>query len=117
MPFRLGLIGQTSDNGWIGFLHLRVYVSRVPDMQTTHGGLPRSVELAQIVVRACQSAGTSELECSVIRLLRQRVNSWGNLHRRRQLVGDEGVAPLTHQRGIQEQGAVKRVTKGLHTLV
>jgi hypothetical protein len=28
--------------------------------------------------------------------LRQRVNAVGNLHRRTQLVGDEGIAPLTY---------------------
>jgi hypothetical protein len=90
---------------------------RAPEVKTTHRKLARGVKIAQIVACACQSARASQHKRSVILLPRQRINSLSNLHRGRQLVGDEGVAPLTHQRRVQEQGAVDGMTKGLGPLV
>jgi len=46
-----------------------------------------------------------------------RVNALGKLHCYAQLVGDEGMAPLTHQRNIQEHWAIQGMTQALRALI
>ena len=51
-------------------------------------------------------------------LLRQRVKAFGNLQRRTQLAGVEGLAPLTDERTILGgRGTFEGTSQGLRTLV
>jgi hypothetical protein len=75
---------------------LRLYLSRAPDLNTTHRVLSRSLEIAHEVERSRESPAGPYDEHRVVLILRERIDTLGNLHRCRQLVSDEGIAPLTH---------------------
>ena len=79
--------------------------------------LSRSLELAQMVEGTGQSAVGTYQERRVGLLLRESINALGDLHRGGQLVGQEAMAPLTGQCGIQQQGTIQRMAQGLGTPV
>ena len=56
----------------------------------------RDADISQKIEGACQNAAGSYHHTRIIQFLRHCVNSLGNLHRGRQLVSVEGIAPLTY---------------------
>src|ERR1700722_11336835 len=102
MPIGERPIVQTSDGGRDDLLHMRLYAFRTPDLKTTRRVFSCGLEFARIVERARKSSASSYHERGIFLFLRQRVNSFGNLHRGGELLVDEGIAPLTYQCQIQK---------------
>src|SRR6516164_2449873 len=113
MPFGQGHLFQTADDWHIDVFRKRLDVSRAPDPNTMHRVLSRGLEIARKVERACQGVVGPNLYHRVILPLRQRVNSFGDLHCSRHLVSEKCIAPLTYECQVKEERTTKRVTQGL----
>src|SRR6516165_9091105 len=114
MPFGQSLEEQTSHGGCGNLIDLTLYASRTPDLDTQHRVFLCYLEITQMVECACQSAAGSYGHRRVILLLCQRVNPFGDLHCRTQLVVDRGIAPLTYQRHIEMHWPIERMTRKTH---
>src|SRR5262249_26372553 len=117
MPFGEGPIAQTDDDWRLGAFHIRLNVSGAPDLNSADRMLLCGLKVARMVERDCQSAIEFDHYRSVILLLLQRVNSFGNPHCRRELVRVEGIAPLTYECHAKEERTVKQTAQGLGALV
>src|SRR5258707_5295974 len=106
-PLARRLIEQTKDGGGVRSFSIILYAPRAPNLNTTHRVLSRGLELAQIVERRYQSLTGSYHYGGVVLLHCQRMDSLRDPQRCTQLVRDIGIAPLSHQRGIQEHSAVE----------
>src|SRR5215831_4522477 len=110
MPPAEGLVAQTNHSGSVEIFCIILYASRPPYLNTTHRVLSRGLELAQIVERRYQRLTGSYHYGGVVLLYCQRTDSLCDPQSRAQLFGDVGIAPLSHQRGIQKYRAVERMT-------
>src|SRR5215469_11344121 len=113
MPVCKCLVAQAADDWRIDVVRTRLDVPRAPDPNTTHRVLARGLEIAQKVECGCETVVGPNHYRSVTLLLRQRVNSFGNLHCRSQFVPVEGIAPLTYECHVKEERTAERVTQGL----
>ena len=86
MPVGQGLIAQTVDDRRIEVFRMRLDASRAPDLNTMPRVFSRGLKIAQKVEYDCQSLVGTYHERWVILFLRQRINSFGNLHRCCELV-------------------------------
>src|SRR5262245_40204928 len=96
---------------------MRLVAARMPDINSTHRESSSGLEIAQKVVRRCQSVARPNHLRRVILLLRERVSSFGNLHRSRQLVSHLCMAPLPYECDVQEPRTIKGMTQRLRTVV
>src|ERR1700675_3980418 len=110
-------MAQTTDDWCIDVFRMRLAVSRAPDLNTMHRVLSSGLEITQKIERGCQRGVGSNHYLWVVLFLRQRVNTFSNLHCCTQLVRHEGKAPLTLQCDIQEHWTIERMTQGLSALV
>src|SRR6516162_5317840 len=89
----------------------------MPDINSTHRESSSGLKITGPVERRCQSVACPNHLRRVILLLRQRVSSFGNLHRSRQLVSHQSMAPLPDECDVQEPRTSERMTQGLGALV
>jgi hypothetical protein len=110
-------IHQTADDWRKVLVHVSLNVSRAPDFYTTHRVLSRGLVITQKDERVCQSAVASNYQRCIVLFLRERVTSFGNLHRCRQLVRELYIAKPSTQCQRQKPGLIQRMTQGLSALV
>src|SRR5260370_26155688 len=113
MPVCICLVAQAADDWRIDVFRTRLDVPRAPNPNAAHSVLSRALEVAQKVERGGETVVGPNHHRSVILLLRQRVNSFGNLHSRSQFVSVAGIAPLTYECHLKEGRMAERVTQGL----
>jgi hypothetical protein len=67
--------------------------------------------------RPCRGAAGPNQLGRVVLLLRQCVEASGDLHRRTQFVGEEGIAPPAYECHVKEERTAKRVAQEFGALV
>src|ERR1700741_3506533 len=113
MPVCKSLLPQAADDWRIDVFRTRLDVPRAPNRNAAHSVLSRALEVAQKGERGGETVAGPAHYRSVILLLRQRVNSFGDLHCRSQFVPVEGIAPLTYECHVKEERTAERATQGL----
>ena len=112
MPLGHGHIAKQTTSGELKVFHRRLYATRAPDLKTMHRVLSRGLKIAHIVERELPT------RCRLLSLAQShsalgpasKLGSQSALLTR-QLVGHEGIAPLTYKRHIQHPGSIERTTQ------
>src|SRR5262249_45352091 len=92
-------------------------MSCAPDPDTKQGVSLGRFEFASEIKRSGQSVTRASRQTRVILLPGERLDSLRKLHRRAQLVRNQGMPPLAYQRRIKEQGTLKGTTELFCALV